>query len=516
MDTRRNGNLTLSEALEEASERFSNSIAIQFGVDCFSYGDLNRASGELARRLISRGLECGDRVAIRLSKGMAMVLLYLGCLRSGIIPLPINPAYTEDELRYFLSDSGARLLIAEEGTQPLIEPVQRAVSSVKQVMYVDPSGRRWAERGVAVKPFVSPFAAQPDDGAIMFYTSGTTGPPKGCIMSQKSCVINLQRIIEAWGITREDRLMHVLPLNHGHGLFVALTGCLLAGCFILMKDAFDAEEVLKEIDEYQLTLFMGVPTHYHRFLKVGGASRFSLSSMRLFISGSASLPEEVFKAFEQRFGHTILERYGMTEIGIHLTNPLNGRRLAGKVGLPLPGTEARIADISTGQILGQNQAGELEVRGPNVFSGYWRKPEETEKNFTDNGWFKTGDLAKVDENGYFSIVGRVKDLIISGGLNISPQEVEKALNTHRSVLESAVIGVPDSDFGERVVAYIVLKEKCKPPSLKEIQDKCREHLASYKKPKEIYVVDQLPRNTLGKVLKKELRADYARKSRFGM
>ena len=512
MDTRRNGNLTLSKALEEAFERFSNSIAIQFGGDCFSYGDLNRASGGVAKGLISRGLECGDRVAIRLGKGMAMVLLYLGCLRSGIIPLPINPVYTDDELRYFLSDSGARLLIAEEGSQPLIEPIQRAVSSVEKVMYAEPSGRRWAERGVTVQPFVSPFAAQPDDGAIMFYTSGTTGPPKGCIMSQKSCVINLQRIIEAWGITREDRLMHVLPLNHGHGLYVALTGCLLAGCFILLKDAFDAEEVLKEIDEYQLSLFMGVPTHYHRFLKVGGASRFSLSSTRLFVSGSAPLPEEVFKAFEQRFGHTILERYGMTEIGIHLTNPLNGRRLAGKVGLPLPGTEARIADISTGQILEQGEVGELVVRGPNVFSGYWKKPEETEKSFSTDRWFKTGDLAKVDESGYFSIVGRIKDLIISGGLNISPLEVEKALNTHRSILESAVIGVPDSDFGERVVAYIVLKERCKPPSLKEIQDKCREHLAGYKKPKDICFVDQLPRNTLGKVLKKELRAGYAWKS----
>jgi len=204
----------------------------------------------------------------------------------------------------------------------------------------------------------------------------------------------------------------------------------------------------------------------------------------------------------------------MTEIGIHLTNPLSGRRLAGKVGLPLPETEARIANIHTGQILEQDEAGELQVRGPNVFSGYWKRPEETERSFTSDGWFKTGDLAKVDENGYFSIVGRVKDLISSGGLNISPLEVEKVLNTHRSVLESAVIGVPDSDFGERVVAYIVLKERCEPPSLKEIQDKCREHLASYKKPSEVYFVDQLPRNNMGKVLKKKLRSGYARKSGF--
>ena len=205
----------------------------------------------------------------------------------------------------------------------------------------------------------------------------------------------------------------------------------------------------------------------------------------------------------------------MTEIGIHLTNPLSGRRLAGKVGLPLPGTEARIADIYTGQILEQDEAGELQVRGPNVFSGYWKKPEETKRSFTTDGWFKTGDLAKVDESGYFSIVGRVKDLIISGGLNISPLEVEKVLNTHRFVLESAVIGVPDRDFGERVVAYIVLKEIFEPPSLKEIQDECREHLASYKKPKEAYFLDQLPRNNMGKVLKKKLRSDYARQSGFG-
>jgi malonyl-CoA/methylmalonyl-CoA synthetase len=390
------------------------------------------------------------------------------------------------------------------------------VGSLEEVMYVDPFGRGWTERGLGSKGFCHSFAPQSGDSAILFYTSGTTGPPKGCMMSQKSCAINLERIREAWGITREDRLMHVLPLNHGHGLYVALTGCLLAGCFILMKERFDPEDVLLDIDKHQLTLFMGVPTHYHRFLQVAEKERFSLKSMRLFISGSAPLSEQDFNDFQKTFGHTVLERYGMTEIGIHLSNPLAGRRLAGKVGFPLPGTEARVTDVYTGQILEQNQVGELEVRGPNVFSGYWRKPEETEKSFKEGGWFKTGDLVKVDENGYFSIVGRVKDLIISGGLNISPLEVEKVLNTHASVLESAVIGVPNRDFGERVVAYLVLKEGGETPSLKEIQDTCREHLASYKKPKEIYVVDQLPRNTLGKVLKKELRTDYARKRRFGV
>ncbi|MBW1704994.1 MAG: AMP-binding protein [Deltaproteobacteria bacterium] len=500
---------TLSSALEESFLRFKDQTAIRFDGNTFTYSDLDKITGKLAGELVSEGLKPGDRVAVRLPKGMAVVIVHLACLRSGIVTLPLNPLYSEEELKYFLSDSRARGIVVEVGEKSFIELLRHDLQELEFIHYVDHSGREWIEQDFKNDRSISRHAVRPDDGAIMFYTSGTTGPPKGCIMAQKSCIVNLTAISQAWGITDKDRLMHVLPLNHAHGLYVALFGSLLNGCFVFMKKSFDAEEVLRDIDDHKLSLFMGVPTHYNRFLKIKEANRFSIDSMRLFISGSAPLSQETFTDFKETFGYEVLERYGMTEIGIHVSNPLKGERLPGKVGFPLPGAEARVVDIGTGDILGPGKTGELQVRGPNVFSGYWRKPEETEKCFSRDGWFKTGDLAEVNEDGYFSIVGRLKDLIISGGLNISPLEVESVINSHPAVSESAVIGVPDRDFGEKVVAYIVLNENCKAPSLEEIQAVCKQHLSSFKKPKEIYPVEKLPRNAMGKILKQQLRMGYS-------
>jgi len=499
---------TLSGALERVFVRYKGKTAIAFSNERFTYEDLDRISAFVAHELSGMGLGRGDRVAVRLGRGMGIVFLYLACLRLGVVMLPLDPLYSLEEVKYFLSDSEARLLIADHGTRSVMDPLLKDMLHLEQILYLDPSGVSWKSQdpGLCFDPTLP---IRPQDGAIMLYTSGTTGPPKGCIMTQKSAVINLKALHQAWGITGEDRLMHVLPLNHGHGLYVAFTGCLLAGCLIFMKERFEPQAVLQDMKKNQLTLFMGVPTHYHRFIQIRGEKRFKLPSVRLFISGSSPLPKELFARFHEIYGHYILERYGMTEIGIHISNPLEGERLPGKVGFPLPGTEARVVDMEKKTSLGRGREGELEVRGSNVFSGYWKKPEETEKSFTRDGWFKTGDMAEVDEHGRFSIVGRVKDLIISGGLNISPFEVEQAINTHPGVLESTVIGVPDNDFGERVIAYMVLKDPGDPPSLENIQDTCKKRLASYKKPKGIYFLETLPINSMGKVEKNALRRHYA-------
>jgi malonyl-CoA/methylmalonyl-CoA synthetase len=420
---------------------------------------------------------------------------------------PLDPSYSWEEMKYFLLDSEMKLLVADPNARLMMDPFLEEIAQLKQILYLDALGRPWVDQDFG-SDFRPPLPVRPQDGAIMLYTSGTTGPPKGCIMSQKSTITNLRALHQAWGITAEDRLMHVLPMNHGHGLYVALTGCLIAGSFIFMREHFDPQTVLQDMEKHRLTLFMGVPTHYHRFVQIHGEESFDLSGVRLFISGSAPLPRELFTLFFQRYGHRVLERYGMTEIGIHLSNPLDGERLPGKVGVPLPGTEARVVDMANRTSVGTDTPGELEVKGPNVFSGYWKKTKETRQSFTPDGWFKTGDLAEVDDQGRFSIVGRVKDLIISGGLNISPFEVEQAIHTHPGVLESAVIGVGDRDFGEKVVAYMVLENPNHPPSLESIQNTCKKRLASYKKPKEIYVLESLPRNAMGKVEKTMLRQYY--------
>ncbi|MBW1780534.1 MAG: AMP-binding protein [Deltaproteobacteria bacterium] len=498
---------TLSGALEQAFVCYKDKTALTFRDERFTYEDLDRISACVAQELSEKGLGRGDRIAVRLGRGMGMVFLYLACLRLGVVMLPLNPMYSLEEVAYFLSDSESKLLVAEPGSRSIMDPLLEDLPHLEQILYLDPSGGSWKRPGSGYGVDHS-MPVQPQDGAIMLYTSGTTGPPKGCIMTQKSTIVNLRALHQAWGITEADRLMHVLPLNHGHGLYVAFTGCLIAGCSIFMKERFEPQVVLRDMEEHQLTLFMGVPTHYHRLVEIHGHEPFDLSSVRLFISGSAPLPETLFARFREIYGHTILERYGMTEIGIHLSNPLEGERLPGKVGFPLEGTEARVVDMEKRRFLGTGQKGELEVKGPNVFSGYWKKPEETRKGFTQDGWFKTGDLAEVDEHGRFSIVGRVKDLIISGGLNISPFEVEQAINTHPGVVESAVIGVPDKDFGEKVIAYLILRDPDAPPSLEDIQETCKKRLASYKKPKEIHFPKALPRNSMGKVEKSALRQHY--------
>jgi len=343
-----------------------------------------------------------------------------------------------------------------------------------------------------------------DDTAVIIYTSGTTGRPKGAEITHGNLSSNLQALHEAWGWTPDDVLLHVLPIFHVHGLFVALHGALHAGATTLLMREFEARKVLETLVERHCTVFMAVPTIHQRLLDVREASQFDLSHLRLITSGSDRLPDDVFTGFQKTFGYTLLERYGMTETGMNCSNPSNGERRIGSVGLPLPGIEVRVANAETQEMLPDGEVGEVEVRGPNVFKGYWKQPQKTAESFTADGWFRTGDLGFREPDGYITLCGRSKDLIISGGLNIYPPEVERVLAEHPCVAACAVIGCPDREWGERVTAVVVLN-RGKSVSGESLIAFCRERLAAYKSPKSIVFREDLPRNAMGKVQKAELR-----------
>ncbi len=343
-----------------------------------------------------------------------------------------------------------------------------------------------------------------NDTAVIIYTSGTTGRPKGAEITHRNLISNLDALHEAWGWQDNDVLLHVLPIFHVHGLFVALHGALDAGATTKMMREFNAQRTLELLSNGQCTVFMAVPTIHKRLLDVSDAKRFNLSQVRLITSGSDRLPDDLFTGFQKTFGYTLLERYGMTETGMNCSNPLKGERRIGSVGHPLPGVEVRIVHSETGEILSDGEIGDVQLRGPNVFKGYWRQPEKTSEFFTADGWFKTGDLGFRKSDGYITLCGRSKDLIISGGLNIYPPEVERVLVEHPAVNACAVIGCPDEEWGEKVTAVVVLK-KGESVSGEELIRSCREKLATYKSPKSIVFRDELPRNAMGKVQKAELR-----------
>jgi len=347
----------------------------------------------------------------------------------------------------------------------------------------------------------------PDATAALIYTSGTTGRPKGAEITHGNLAANTAALHEAWGWRSDDMFLHVLPLFHVHGLFVALHGALYAGATTLLMRSFEPRRTLEVLVERKCTVFMAVPTIHRRLLALPDAEKFDLGGVRLITSGSDRLPDEVFTGFQRVFGQTLLERYGMTETGMNLSNPLLGERRAGSVGLPLPGIEARVVDPERGSPLPDCEVGEVQIRGPNVFKGYWRKPEATAAAFTADGWFRTGDLGLREPDGYFTLKGRARDLIITGGLNVYPPEVERILAEHPAVAASAVIGCPDPEWGERVTAVVALKAGCQAAS-EEIVAFCRERLAAYKAPKEVCFVEELPRNAMGKVQKGELRERY--------
>jgi malonyl-CoA/methylmalonyl-CoA synthetase len=449
-----------------------------------NYADFGQRVASMAGGLISKGVEPGDRVTAQLEKSVEGLTLYFACLWAGAVFMPLNTGYTEAELDYFLTDAEPRLFIAEHGTRAGQMTMPELLAAQDQ-----PAPRH---------------AASADDLAAMCYTSGTTGKPKGAMISRGSLAANAQTLVSAWHFTAEDVLIHALPIYHVHGLFVATNTVLAAGASMLFRPKFDADDVLALMP--RASVLMGVPTFYTRLLTSGGLTKAACATMRLFVSGSAPLLAETHQAFEAQTGHAILERYGMTETLMNTSNPYMGSRIPGTVGPPLPGVDLKIVDPETGAPLRDGEIGMIVLKGANLFKGYWRNPQKTAEDMRADGFFITGDLGRIDEKGYVHIVGRGKDLIISGGLNIYPKEIETALNALPSIIESAVIGVPHADFGEGVVGVVVADG---PVDHKAILGALGKELARFKLPKAIIAVDALPRNAMGKVQKNVLRDQYA-------
>ena len=470
-----------------------------------SFAELDRLSARMANLLVSLGVKPGDRVAVQVEKSPANVMLYLGTMRAGAVYLPLNTAYQKGELDYFLKDAEPTVVVCDPRSRPMIDDLAKA-AGVAHVLDLDAKGRGSLADGAAAQAdSFETVALGRDDLAAILYTSGTTGRSKGAMITHGNLGSNAVTLRDLWGFTDGDVLLHALPIFHVHGLFVALNTALISAATVIFLPKFDPDQALALLPE--ATVMMGVPTFYTRLLEHPGLTREAVRTMRLFISGSAPLLPDTFQQWEARTGHVILERYGMTETGMNTSNPLTGERVAGSVGFPLPGVELRIAGEG-GQVLGTDEVGVIEVRGPNVFKGYWRMPEKTKEEFRADGFFVTGDVGKVDARGYVHIVGRAKDLIISGGYNIYPKEIELLIDGMDGVVESAVVGVPHPDFGESVVA-VIRRRAGADLTAERVVALAKENLANFKVPKRVVFVDDLPRNTMGKVQKNLLRQEYA-------
>lgn len=476
----------------------------------YSYTDALNQSAQLAGALTELGVKQGDRVAVQVDKSPEAILLYLACLRIGGVYLPLNTGYTGDEIRYFLNDSEPTLFVCrpktiEEAQSIAAETGCPAVETLGS--NADGSLMEAAHQATPTED-IEPLGER--DLAAILYTSGTTGRSKGAMLTHNNLASNAETLVSAWHFSADDRLIHALPIFHTHGLFVACNVTLMAGASMLCLPKFDADVIFDELPNGNV--MMGVPTFYTRLVQDERLTPDATANMRLFVSGSAPLTAETHEAFEAMTGHAILERYGMTETNMNISNPYQGVRRPGTVGMPLPGVEMRITDRETGEEVPKREIGMLQIRGPNVFIGYWRMPEKTREELLDDGFFITGDLAMVDEQGYVHIVGRDKDLVISGGYNVYPKEIEQVIDALEQVAESAVIGLPHPDLGEGVTAVVVCQQgtTCQENQLEEkkIIRYLEGRLAKYKQPKRVFFVDELPRNTMGKVQKNELRKQF--------
>ncbi len=472
---------------------------------CYRYADLLHQSARYANAMADLGVAPGDRVAVQVEKSPEALFLYLACLRAGAVYLPLNTGYTESEVAYFLSDAEPRLLVC----RPEVLGSYQAIADrtgVRQIETLDAcGGGSLAEKAANLSPVFDDVERGRDDLAAILYTSGTTGRSKGAMLTHGNLSSNAEALMESWRFDENDVLLHALPIFHSHGLFVATNVSLLANATMLLLPKFDADAVIGLLP--RATTMMGVPTFYTRLLARPAFTRDLVAHIRLFTSGSAPLSAETHRQFQERSGHAILERYGMTETNMNTSNPYDGARRAGTVGLPLPGVEIRIAEPETGRPLPQGEVGMIEIRGPNVFKGYWRMPEKTAAEFRADGFFISGDMGLIDDQGYVSIVGRDKDLIISGGFNVYPAEVEAELDALAAVAESAVIGLPHPDFGEGVTAVVALRDG-DALGEDEIRQALKDKLAKYKQPKRVIFVDALPRNAMGKIQKASLRETY--------
>lgn len=469
-----------------------------------SHNDFLTTAAQIAHVLQAHGLNPGDRVAVQVAKSPEALALYTACVQSGLVFVPLNTAYTVEELSYFVEDSGASLIVCDQRNEAALKTLANTLGAAVDTLNADGSGSLMnaTETMSARFPTISRDA---DDLAALLYTSGTTGRSKGAMLTQKNLLSNAMTLVNEWRFTQTDTLLHALPIFHTHGLFVAINVMLASGGSMIFMPKFELDTIIEKLPT--ATSMMGVPTFYTRLLGDARFTRDLTKHMRLFVSGSAPLLAETHNRFEERTGHRILERYGMTETNMNTSNPYEGERKAGTVGLPLPGVEVKITDAETGETLTQGEVGQIEVRGPNVFQGYWQMPEKTAAELREDGFFITGDLGLIDQDGYLQIVGRDKDLIISGGYNIYPKEIELVLDAQPGVLESAVIGVPHADFGETVLGLIV-PVKGEKPDLEKIKEATVASLARFKHPRDLLIVNELPRNTMGKVQKNFLREKH--------
>jgi malonyl-CoA/methylmalonyl-CoA synthetase len=471
-----------------------------------SYGDLIARAGQMANVLVASGVKPGDRVAAQTEKSVPGLVLYLATVRAGAVYLPLNTAYTLNELEYFIGDAEPSLVVCDPAKAEGIGTIAAKVGAKVETMGADGKGSLM-DAAARAKPEFETVARGGDDLAAILYTSGTTGRSKGAMLTHDNLASNSLSLVDYWRFTDTDVLIHALPIYHTHGLFVASNVTLFARASMIFLPKFDPELIIKLMA--RATVLMGVPTFYTRLLQSPALGQESTKHMRLFVSGSAPLLADTHHEWFARTGHAVLERYGMTETNMNTSNPYDGDRVPGAVGHPLPGVSVRVTDPETGKELARDSIGMIEVKGPNVFKGYWRMPEKTKAEFRDDGFFITGDLGKIDAKGYVHILGRGKDLVISGGFNVYPKEIESEIDSMPGVIESAVIGVPHADFGEGVTA-VVVRDKNAAVDESTVLKALDGRLAKFKMPKRVIVVDELPRNAMGKVQKNILRDTYAK------
>jgi malonyl-CoA/methylmalonyl-CoA synthetase len=470
-----------------------------------SYGDLIARAGQMANLLVSSGVKPGDRVAAQTEKSVPGLVLYLAVVRAGAVYLPLNTAYTLNELEYFITDAEPSMVVCDPARTEGIAAIAAKVGAKVLTLAADGKGSLTDAAATAKPRFATVIRADGDLAAIL-YTSGTTGRSKGAMLTHDNLASNSLSLVDYWRFTDKDVLIHALPIYHTHGLFVASNVTLFARASMIFLPKFDPDLIIRLMA--RATVLMGVPTFYTRLLQSPALTRESTKHMRLFISGSAPLLADTHREWAARTGLAVLERYGMTETNMNTSNPYDGDRVPGAVGHALPGVTVRVTDPETGKELARETIGMIEVKGPNVFKGYWRMPEKTRSEFRDDGFFVTGDLGKIDTRGYVHILGRGKDLVISGGFNVYPKEIESEIDAMPGVIESAVIGVPHADFGEGVTAVVVCNKGAgvdEASVLKALDGR----LAKFKMPKRVFVVDELPRNAMGKVQKNILRDRYA-------
>ncbi|ARC37645.1 malonyl-CoA synthase [Paracoccus yeei] len=470
-----------------------------------AYADLVARTGRWANALTGLGVEPGDRVAVQVEKSVEAIILYLATARAGAVFLPLNTGYTPTEIDYFVGDARPRVFVCDPSRAEVLAPVAEKAGAALVTLGADGKGTL-ADAADAASPDFATVPRQANDLAALLYTSGTTGRSKGAMLTHGNLVSNTRALLQAWRYSADDVLIHALPIFHTHGLFVATNVTLFSGASMIFLPKFDVDRIFELMG--RATVLMGVPTFYVRLLQDDMLTAENTRHMRLFVSGSAPLLAETHREWQARTGHAILERYGMTETNMNASNPYDGDRVAGTVGMPLPGVQIIVTDPETGAELPQGEIGMIEVRGPNVFKGYWQMPEKTAAELRENGFFITGDLGKFDERGYLHIVGRGKDLIITGGYNVYPKEIETEIDALPGVTESAVIGLPHRDFGEGVTA-VVVPSGTLPLTEADVLHPLETRLARFKLPKRVMFVDELPRNTMGKVQKNLLRDRFA-------